>query len=195
MVSTTGPSGDDASTGDLRFRDPYERLRAARDRAAALRDLTDAEVVQALAAASDEGDPLLANVLATEAENRMQRAGAVAAHAPEGIVGIAPDGRVTYANAAALNLLHAARDQVLGACLWELLPMLDEGGREVPLGRRPSFRALRETREVRGDARLRRPDGTTLEASYWAAPVLREDVPLGAVVVFRERPEGAPGPA
>ena len=63
--------------GDARFEEPYERLADASDRASALRRLSHAEVIQALAAASRAQDPYLANVLATEALNRYRRLAAL----------------------------------------------------------------------------------------------------------------------
>lgn len=59
--------------GDVRFTPHDERVANAADAAEALRRMADEEVVMALAAASRRGDPLLANVLATEAQNRMRR--------------------------------------------------------------------------------------------------------------------------
>lgn len=62
--------------GDARFEHPLRRLLAASDRLGELRRMTDEEVIQALAAASKmpAGDAYVANVLATEAMNRMHRA-------------------------------------------------------------------------------------------------------------------------
>lgn len=62
--------------GDVRFDAVLERVRSARDSAAAIRSLTDEEVIHALAAASKQLDPYYANVLATEAANRRLRAAA-----------------------------------------------------------------------------------------------------------------------
>lgn len=69
--------------GDRRFDRAYEKVLAARDRVAAIADLSDTEVVYALAAASRKLDAYVANVLAVEVLNRrrLQRArlwGAVA---------------------------------------------------------------------------------------------------------------------
>lgn len=56
--------------GDRRFDHAYEKVLAARDRTAAIRGLSDTEVVYALAAASRKLDSYLANVLAVEVLNR-----------------------------------------------------------------------------------------------------------------------------
>ena len=63
--------------GDVRYDEAYERVADAADRGVAVRSLSHAEVIQALAAASRAHDPYLANVLATEALNRYRRLAAV----------------------------------------------------------------------------------------------------------------------
>jgi Kef-type K+ transport system membrane component KefB len=74
--------------GDDRFEDPLRRVASSPDRRAAIASLRDEELVQALAAASRRGDPLLANVLATAALNRYRkRAALVSATALAGLVG------------------------------------------------------------------------------------------------------------
>ena len=62
-----------APMGDLRFRDPLERVRDAHDRQAAIRDLSYDDLVLALGASSRERDPYVANVLTTELLNRSRR--------------------------------------------------------------------------------------------------------------------------
>lgn len=57
--------------GDVRFAMAFDRLRRSKDLAVTLHGLTDEEVVHALAHASREHAPYLANVLATEALNRL----------------------------------------------------------------------------------------------------------------------------
>lgn len=59
--------------GDRRFDASYERLLESRDRASAIRAMSDADVIHALAAASRRVDAYLANVLAVEAINRHRR--------------------------------------------------------------------------------------------------------------------------
>ncbi|HWG90736.1 MAG TPA: hypothetical protein VNZ52_07825 [Candidatus Thermoplasmatota archaeon] len=60
--------------GDRRFEAPYDRLADADNAVETLRGFRHEEVIEALAAASRKDDPLLANVLATEALNRIARA-------------------------------------------------------------------------------------------------------------------------
>ncbi|MFI1168872.1 SpoIIE family protein phosphatase [Streptomyces sp. NPDC020801] len=48
----------------------------------------------------------------------------------DGLFSLAPDGRVTYANHSALHLLDVSADEVLGRCLWDVLPWLSDPGVE-----------------------------------------------------------------
>lgn len=59
--------------GDRRFEAAYRTVVEARDGAAAIRSLSDDELVHALAAASRKMDAYLANVLASELLNRQHR--------------------------------------------------------------------------------------------------------------------------
>lgn len=58
------------------------------------------------------------------------RAGLAAVAAVErlqdGLFSLSPDGRVTYANRCALRLLDVSADEVLGQCLWDVLPWLSD---------------------------------------------------------------------
>ncbi|WP_316745292.1 SpoIIE family protein phosphatase [Streptomyces sp. MK7] len=48
----------------------------------------------------------------------------------DGLFSLAPDGRVTYANHSALRLLGVPVDEILGRCLWDVLPWLSDPGVE-----------------------------------------------------------------
>ncbi|MFG2126019.1 SpoIIE family protein phosphatase [Streptomyces sp. NPDC048710] len=48
----------------------------------------------------------------------------------DGLFSLAPDGRVTYANRGALQLLDVSTDEVLGEFLWDVLPWLSDPGVE-----------------------------------------------------------------
>lgn len=170
--------------GDKRFDPVYERLRGASDRADLMRTMTDVEVVQALAAASRARDPLLANVLATEAENRMRRAGIAAARAPECIIALDAHGRVTYANEAALALLRCRRRDLVGRIVWEAVEVFSPDGERIAPEARPSYTALHDMREARGEVYVRCSDGKRIRCIYLAAPIATGGVVDGAVVVF-----------
>lgn len=59
--------------GDARFEQPLDRVRVAPDRVRAVAGLDYEDLVLALAAASREREPYMANVLATELLNRSRR--------------------------------------------------------------------------------------------------------------------------
>ena len=91
--------------GDLRFEAHHQRVEAAGDPIREIRDMSDAAVVEALAAASRATDAYLANILATEATNRMHRARSEVVHLGEGLCSLDVHGRILSANPAAEALL------------------------------------------------------------------------------------------
>src|SRR5687767_9622206 len=100
--------------GDRRFARPYDAVKNAADRVAALRGLSDTEVVEALAHASREADPLLANVLATETTNRMERARAIYENIADGLLSIDAEGHFVSINPAGEKMLGWAHNELLG---------------------------------------------------------------------------------
>lgn len=107
--------------GDARYGHAFERLRRSRRRDETLRALTDDEVVAALAHASRESDPFLANILATEALNRVRRARAVFLCIGEGALVLDERGRVVDANPGASSVLGWPREAMVGHDAHELL--------------------------------------------------------------------------
>lgn len=99
--------------GDRRFTKTWEALVAAPDRLAAVRALPDAEVVSALAASRTDEDPFLANVLATEAHNRLTRQEAVFDSIREGVIIYGPDKRPVRVNGALEAILGFERDELM----------------------------------------------------------------------------------
>ncbi|HWH07690.1 MAG TPA: PAS domain S-box protein [Candidatus Thermoplasmatota archaeon] len=165
--------------GDARYQPHLDRILNASDRAAEIARLEDAAVVQALAAASsrEPRDPYLANVLATEAMNRIHRATLMARHMWEGVVTTDEQGRVQSVNPAAARILGRSEPQMRGQRVGDLLCRPPAGC--------PALEAIRRRRPlVRKPQVFRRADGSTFLASVTAAPVLHEGVAEGAVVVF-----------
>ena len=172
--------------GDVRYSRPYERVRHAQDPSQAILDLGDEEVVQALAAASrDDKDPYLANVLATEAMNRMRRARITHAHLAEGVLAIDASGVITSANPSAQRLLGRPRHRLVDVPFVEAVrPRALDGG---AMPRCPILDALRkgEAREAE-DVLFTRGDGSLLAVGYVSAPVVVDGSVEGAVVAFRD---------
>lgn len=173
--------------GDRRFAQPYERLRDAPDRAAALRGLADTEVIEALAHASRESDPLLANVLATEAANRMERARAIYENITDGLLSVDADGRFVSINPAGERMLQWPHNALLGKDKHETIHSRDEHGRPIGKADCQMLHVLHtgETAKAERDVLTRR-DGTTFPVSFTAAPVRVGEEIVGLVVAFRD---------
>ena len=173
--------------GDARFTRPYDIVRDAPDRAAALKALSDVDVVEALAHASRERDPLLANVLATEASNRIHRATVIQEHVADGLVSVDAHGRITNINRAASALLGWPPEALIGKDKHTLVHNKDERGRPIPRDECRMLHILQtgETIEYERDFFTRR-DGSTFPVSYTAAPIVAEDRIEGVVVAFRD---------
>lgn len=174
--------------GDIRFERPYQQVAQADDRVAAIRSLTSEEVVMALAGASRERDPLVANILATEAINRTRRANIVLDNIAEGIIAVDADRRVTYVNPAALALLGYERDELLGKDLHALVHFMSTG-QPMPEEACVLVQSL-ETGEIahqrdHGDS-FRRKDGSLFIVELTSAPVHADGTIVGAVVVVSD---------
>lgn len=161
--------------GDQRFVATYSRVRQSGDVLREIRELPDESVIEALAGASRQQDPYLANVLATEALNRVRRTAAVLENLADGVVAIDPAGVITYANAAATSLL--ASGALEGRALASVLgPFADDVRRVAKTGD-----VLRLDR-----AWFRRSDGGGLRAALVAAPIVQDGDATGIVLAFRD---------
>lgn len=171
--------------GDERFRGPYHLVREAADRFQALVSLTDDEVVQALAHASRERDPLLANVLATEALNRMRRSRTAFNHLGEGLIAVDPEGRITSVTPTACRLMGITRDGFLGRDFADALGARTRDDAPMPRGSLAVTQALQRGIVVETEAeRYTRADGTLIPVSTIAAPIIEDGDVFGAVVTF-----------
>jgi PAS domain S-box-containing protein len=107
----------------------------------------------------------------------------------DGIVFVNTAGEITYANAAAEEILGIYRDEILGRHYNEpSWCRIDEHGRPFPLDQLPLAIALRERRAVEGiEHAIVVPDGQTKWLSVNAAPMLDNEGHLdGAVASFRD---------
>ncbi|MEA3202231.1 MAG: hypothetical protein QOE90_3659 [Thermoplasmata archaeon] len=171
--------------GDTRFDAPYRALRAAPDAARATAALEDDEVIQALAAASRERDPYFANVLATQAMNRMRRARVVFEHIGEGVFVVGAEGEVRAMNPAARRMLGWRR-----ADLAETPPhtvLHPPGAATCAICRALETRAP-ESCEAE---RIARRSAPPLPVSCVVTPLLQEGSLDGLVVAFRDETERA----
>ena len=176
-----------SSVGDKRFVSHYQSIREASDPAKALQDLADEEVVQALAAASEWRDRYLANVLATEAMNRMSRSRAITNHLAEGAFAVDKTMTITFVNPTMARLLGGDWRDYAGRHLEEAIQMRDMGGRVVTQTPDcPIRQSLAEGKTREWDGDVAGMGGAPLPASFHVAPILRDGEVEGVVAAFRD---------
>lgn len=177
--------------GDTRYSPHYKRILRAPDRASALQALTDDEVIQALAAASREQDPYVANVLATEAMNRMRRARTIATNLAEGAFAVDLDLTFTFVNPATTAMLGGEWTDYVGGRMTELLTLRGPDGVAITgTPACPVRRCIREARVIEWEGALARVVGPEVAVSMTVAPIVRDDDVDGAVVAFRRVARG-----
>lgn len=175
--------------GDLRYHRALQRVYEAPNKARAIAELDDDEVVQALAALSREEarrDPYVANVLATEAMNRMRRARTVARNLVEGVIHVDAQNRILEANPAALRLLGCATGALRGEDATDTVRARDMHGQRLPRELCPLQLPLHTREHAEGEAQFERCDGALIPISYTSAPVIHDDELVGAVTAFRD---------
>jgi PAS domain S-box-containing protein len=103
----------------------------------------------------------------------------------EGIFGIDLDGRCTFVNRAAAQMLGWRTDEVLGRNMHDLIHHTHGDGRSYPEVDCPIFNAFRRGLPCRiDDEVLWRADGSWFWAEYSSYPVIEAGVVQGAVVTF-----------
>ena len=173
--------------GDRRFARSYEAVRDSKDRAATLQSLSNTEIVEALAHASREKDPLLANVLATEAANRMERARAVFENIADGLCSVDARGRIVSVNPAAERMLRWPHNELVGKDKHDTIHAKDEKGRPVGRDECQMLHVLHTGEMAQSDRdMLTRKDGTSFPVSFTAAPVRVDGEITGMVIAFRD---------
>lgn len=173
--------------GDIRFVKAYNRLRDAPNRGAALRGCSDEEVIEALGATSLAAtrDPYLANVLASEALNRLRRARVMLQNVADAIIHTDSVGVCLNANPAALRILGLKRAELVGRNVADALDFREQNG--SPVGTSDPFNSISLCEgETRGELRVRRPDGRSLDVAFRCAPVMTDGRNVGAVVALRD---------
>lgn len=173
--------------GDVRFQAPYERLKESTRPAELLQSMSSEDVIAALAAASREQDPYVANVLATEALNRVGREAAAIDSLGQGVYVVDKDARVVYMNRAAALLINRPQTEVLGRPVREAVGLKD-GTIGAGDERGPEALALANGRAVESEDGILVPnrDDREVLVAYSAVPMRRDDVVTGVVVAFRD---------
>lgn len=188
--------------GDVRFSHVYDRLRSTDDLPTLLRELPDLQVIEALAAASRQAEPYLANVLATEALNRTRRCSAIVEFLREGLVVLDKQGRVVLLNPEGERLLGRRQAEAQGQDFHELVhhqhahAAASSGSAEDALEPIPRedcdlLRALQTTGKIAVENHdvFVRPGGDTFLAGFTSGVIERDGEAEGLVVVFRDLTE------
>ncbi len=103
----------------------------------------------------------------------------------DGIYGIDLEGRLTFVNRAALQMLGYTQEQMLGQNGHFLIHFQHADGRPYPQAECPIFQAMHTGEAVRVEGEVYwRQNGTAFPIAYSAAPVAEEGVVHGAVVTF-----------
>ena len=128
---------------------------------------------------------------AEEALARLERAHASILHsAGEGILGIDPDGRITFANATAERLTGWRVNELIGRDAHALMHHTRADGTPYPREECPVHLSLLhgERRKAEGELeRYWRRDGSSFRVEYTSSPILDENgAATGAVTVFRD---------
>jgi PAS domain S-box-containing protein len=112
---------------------------------------------------------------------------AIAASLAEGVYTLDRQGRITFANPAALRLLGVGEEELLGRSMHDLFHARRPDGTALPAEACPILGVMRTGRPARAqdDAFLRR-DGSFLPVAYTAAPLTAGGRVTGAVVAFQD---------
>lgn len=174
-----------SAMGDRRFDPVFERVKNAKDRVKEIHSLSDDDVIAALGGATQHGDPLLANVLATEAQNRAQRSTELTAALGEGVIVMNKAWRITMQNPAAERMLGWTSAEFVGQDPHALLHPFCNTPEECHLGSLP----LPDFFYQNDDALVMRKDGRTIRVAYTVTPMTRDSEVDGGVVVLRDSSE------
>lgn len=171
--------------GDKRFDPLFERVRDAKDRVQTIHGMSDEDVIGALGGASQQGDPLLANVLATEAQNRAQRSAALGSALGEGVVVMDRAWRITMQNPAAERMLGWTSEEFIGQEPHALIHPFCTTPEACHLGAVPVLDFFYQN----DDALVMRKDGRTIRVAYTVTPLLRGGEVDGGVLILRDSSE------
>jgi PAS domain S-box-containing protein len=103
----------------------------------------------------------------------------------QGIYGIDRQGRCTFVNPSAAQMLGYHPDELLGERMHGLIHHTRSDGSPYPVEECPIYSAFEENRGTRVDSEvLWRRDGTPIPVEYSSYPLVRDGVVEGAIVTF-----------
>ncbi len=105
----------------------------------------------------------------------------------EGLCGLDRQGRITFANPAALRLLGYTQEELIGSPVDLILPHTRPDGTPYPFSESPIYTSLRDgaVRQVNTEQFWRR-NGSSLPVEYVSTPIWEEGEIVGAVIAFRD---------
>jgi PAS domain S-box-containing protein len=104
----------------------------------------------------------------------------------DGIIRLDPEGRITYANPAAGEILGCSHAELMGRDAHELLHHSHADGSHYPVSDCPIHASLRGEVIHRSDEVFWRPDATSFAVKYTSAPIREDGAIVGAVCVFAD---------
>ncbi len=104
----------------------------------------------------------------------------------EGLYGLDPEGRISFANPAASWITGWSETEVLGRNLHGLLQNCREDGTRYPQEESPIHMTLAGGEAQRVEEVFWRRDGSNFPVQYTSTPIYQEDQRRGAVVVFQD---------
>ena len=108
----------------------------------------------------------------------------------EGVFGVDLEGRVSFANSKALQLLRYETDELIGAKVHDLIHHSHADGSPYPVEECPMWRASSKGVTSRiEDEVLWRKDGSQFPVEYSATPIRRGSEIIGSVIAFNDETE------
>lgn len=110
--------------------------------------------------------------------------------AGEGVYGVDLDGKVTFANPAALKMVGLTKDELLGRNPHALIHHTRKDGTPYPADQCPVFATFRDGKAHQvSDEVFWRKNGTMIPVEYVSTPILEGDDLVGVVVLFKDTSE------
>ncbi len=107
--------------------------------------------------------------------------------AAEGILGVGPDGNVTFSNPAATRILGFSAAELLGHDIHEMIHHSHVDGTPYPVAECPMTKTYIEgTRHHIEDEVLWRKDGTSFYTDYTSTPIRKDQELVGTVIMFSD---------
>ncbi len=107
--------------------------------------------------------------------------------AGEGVYGLDAEGRITFSNAAATQILGWQPEQVRGQIAHDVHHHSYEDGSTYPRNECPIYASLKdgEVHRVNNEV-FWHTDGSPVPVSYVSTPIIQDGEPSGAVIIFRD---------